>query len=261
MKNFLLLTVIAFALAACHSPSGTTPVSPVQATLAIGVSAAQQHAYRLAPQSGIINTDPVATASSGSVILTMIGRGTWSASPNATGDSYHNTFQLSGQTHAYQAWPESQTGLYVKTAAAGGSNHSFTASFGAVGSQSTDGDEVSLSVVEIKNGAKVQDVSFVEKTLPGGSTTLTSNAVTTTGPAILVAWWWGTAGIPPVGQNHVATPEASFTLLPDATRTIRLHSNGYVQFAAAYRKVSIAGTYTVTWTTTEGAQLYLVAVQ
>jgi len=227
----------------------------------IGIGAAQQHAYRVAPSNGIITTDAVTTQASGSVLLSVIARGTWSLTPDAPTDNHNNAFILVESAHSYQEWPDSKSALYVKTGAAGGTNHTFSVSFGKVGSEDTDGDEVSISMVEVKGATKIQMSSFAEKILPGGSTMLTSEPVTTTGPAVLVAWWWGTAGIPPVGQNHTAIPGNGFTLIPEATRTVRLNSNGYIQFAAAYKIVDGAGTYAASWTTTENAQLYLVAVE
>jgi len=264
MKSVKLLFLLSFilAVASCHKSTTITPApTPTPSNPDIGVGAAQQHAYRVTPASGSIITDPAITQASGSLLLSIVGRGTWSVSPNAPTDNHGNTFTLTNQTHTYHDWPNSETGLYIKIGAAGGANHTFSATFGSVGSQSTDGDEVSLSVVEVLHGTKIQGYSFVEKTLSGSSTTLTSNSVTTTGPAVLVAWWWGTAGIPPLGQNHTAIPGNGFTLIAEASRTARLNSNGYVQFAAAYKVVSTPGTYSMTWTTTEGAQLYLVAVQ
>jgi hypothetical protein len=79
--------------------------------------------------------------------------------------------------------------------------------------------------------------------------------VTTTGPATLVAFWWGDAGAE--GQKN-ATPGDGFTRV-DAI----LDEGSLVQCAVAVRDVDAAGTYSVTWTATplQGAQLWLVAVE
>ena len=85
--------------------------------------------------------------------------------------------------------------------------------------------------------------------------------MTTTGPATLVAWWWGSGGVRPVGDLHVAVPGDGFAIVPGATGLRSLSANGYVQVAVAAREVTGAGTYSVSWTGEEGAQLYLVAVR
>jgi hypothetical protein len=83
----------------------------------------------------------------------------------------------------------------------------------------------------------------------------TSASVTTTGPALLVAWWWGDAG---VDLDKTAVPDNGFTVI-DAV----LASGALVQCAVAVRQVGVAGTYNLTWTSTpqQGAQLWLAAVQ
>ncbi len=83
----------------------------------------------------------------------------------------------------------------------------------------------------------------------------TSQSVTTTGPATLVAAWFGDDASA-VAANPI--PNNGFTrieLVSDAVET--------VQMAIATKDVATAGTYNVTWDTTpvQGAQLYLVAVQ
>jgi hypothetical protein len=79
--------------------------------------------------------------------------------------------------------------------------------------------------------------------------------VTTTGPATLVAFWWGDAD---VADDKTAVPSDGFQVV-DAL----LLEGALVQCAVATREVGAAGTYSVTWTATplQGAQLYLVAVE
>src|SRR5262249_1063000 len=97
-------------------------------------------------------------------------------------------------------------------------------------------------------GTKIQAVAWNEVTAPG---TLTSRSVTTTGPATLIAFWWGD-GFPDT-TSQSATPNNGFT--PIDTNAEQLHS--FVQCAVAVRNVSTAGTYNVTWTATpeQGAQM------
>ena len=84
---------------------------------------------------------------------------------------------------------------------------------------------------------------------------LTSLNVTTTGPATLVAFWWGDGNQYFV---HTAVPDSGFTVIDSL-----LPLGSYVQTAVATRDVATAGTYHVTWNSggNEGAQLWLVAVQ
>ena len=83
----------------------------------------------------------------------------------------------------------------------------------------------------------------------------TSLSVTTTGPATLVAFWWGDAG---TNSNKTAVPNNGFVVIDSI-----LQSGALVQCAVAAKEVAAAGTYNVTWTATpqQGAQLWLVAVQ
>ncbi len=84
---------------------------------------------------------------------------------------------------------------------------------------------------------------------------LTSPAVTTTGPALLVAWWWGDAD---VRADKTAIPDNGFAVV-DAI----LLEGALVQCAVAVKQVELAGTYLVTWAATplQGAQLWIAAVQ
>ena len=113
-------------------------------------------------------------------------------------------------------------------------------------------DEVTLTVVEVQGGGVVSDVQWRE-VLSGQP--LTSSSVTTTGPALLVAWWWGDAD---ALQDKTAVPGNGFTVI-DAV----LVAGQLVQCAVAVRQVDAAGSYNVTWSSTplQGAQLWLVAVQ
>jgi hypothetical protein len=84
---------------------------------------------------------------------------------------------------------------------------------------------------------------------------LTSRSVTTTGPATLVAFWWGDGGVNP---DKFAVPNNDFFAVEALGMAGEL-----VQVTAAVKNVSEAGTYDVTWTATpaQGAQLWLVAVE
>jgi hypothetical protein len=194
-----------------------------------------------------ISTRTLDTQSSGSTMLVCIGRGDITAFTQPPTDNKGNTpYVQLGSTHGYvPQYPDSGTALYAFPSIAGGT--------GQVVSVSTVArDEVTLDAVEIKNGGVIQDYKWNE-VLQGHP--LTSLDVTTTGPATLVAFWWGDGNQYFV---HTAIPESGFTLLDSL-----LPLGSYVQTAIATKDVAAAGTYHVTWDSggNEGAQLWLVAVQ
>ncbi|MBT2323760.1 hypothetical protein J7E62_15540 [Variovorax paradoxus] len=194
--------------------------------------------------SSSLSTSGISTRTTGSTLLACVGRGLLAGS--APTDNAGNAFVQLGVAHTYTLWPNSGTALYACERAQGRVGHAVTVP------KPKDTDETTLSIVEIANGGSVRDVQWRE-VLSGNP--LTSASVTTTGPALLVAWWWGDAG---VDLDKTAVPDNDFTVIDSV-----LASGALVQCAAATRQVSAAGTYNVTWTSTppQGAQLWLVAVQ
>jgi hypothetical protein len=200
-------------------------------------------------QNGSLNISSPArnTQASGSTMLVCIGRGDISAFTGVPTDNRGNApYVQLGSTHGYvPQYPDSGTALYAFPSIAGGTGHVITASTVAF-------DEVTLDAVEIKNSGVIQDFKWNE-VLQGNP--LTSLNVTTTGPATLVAFWWGDGNQYFV---HTAIPDGGFTVIDSL-----LPLGSYVQTAVATRDVATAGTYHVTWNSggNEGAQLWLVAVQ
>jgi hypothetical protein len=194
-----------------------------------------------------IATAAMNTQASGSTMLVCVGRGDIGGFTQAPHDNKGNTLYVQlGSTHAYvPLYPNSGTALYAVQSAAGGTGHVVTATTIA-------GDEVTLDVVEIRNGGVIQDFKWNE-VLQGNP--LTSLSVTTTGPATLVAFWWGDGN---QYFAHTAIPDGGFTRI-DAILPI----GSYVQTAVATKDVATAGTYHVTWNSggNEGAQMWLVAAQ
>lgn len=186
----------------------------------------------------------MSTRTTGSTVLACVGRGVLSAI--APTDNAGNSFVQLDVAHTYTFWPSSGTVLYACAQARGLVGHTVTVA------KPTATDETTLSVVEITGGGFVRDVQWRE-VLSGQP--LTSASVTTTGPALLVAWWWGDAG---VGPEQTAVPNNGFTVIDSV-----LESGPLVQCAVAVRQVGVAGTYNVTWTPTpqQGAQLWVVAVE
>ena len=185
------------------------------------------------------------TTSSGSMVLACVGRGNVSMHVPPT-DSRGNTFVQIGATHVYSLWPSSGTALYGFAPLTAGSGYVVQ-----VAKQSTY-DETTMSVVEILNGNYLQDIKWSEAS---AGNPITSASVTTTGPALLVAWWWGDGD---VNGDKTAVPNNGFSVIHSI-----LAAGELVQCAVAVRQVSAAGTYNVTWTATptQGAQLWIAAIQ
>jgi len=194
----------------------------------------------------VLSTPPMSTATGRrSTIVVSVGRGAISAFAKPTDNKNPLAYPQLGATHAYTQYPSSGTALYALTGAQGGSGH-------VVSTSTPTDDELTLAAVEVVDGRMVQDFKWNEV---AGGNPITSLAVTTTGPATLVAFWWGDAG---VAGEKTATPNNGFTVVESILR-----SGALVQCAVATKTVSAAGTYDVTWTSTpiQGAQLWLAAVQ
>lgn len=194
--------------------------------------------------SPTLSASGMSTRANGSTLLACVGRGVLVA--DTPTDNAGNVFTGLDVAHTYTLWPNSGTALYACAQARGRTGHAVTVAKPKVT------DETTLTVVEILGGGVIRDVKWRE-VLVGQP--LTSASVTTTGPALLVAWWWGDAG---VEEDKTAVPNSGFTVIDSV-----LASGSLVQCAVAVRQVEAAGSYNVTWRATpqQGAQLWLVAVQ
>jgi hypothetical protein len=190
-----------------------------------------------------ISAPTMATQSTGSTMIVSAGRGSRFAFELPTDNKGNTPYQKLGE-HAYTRYPDSGTGLYAFANFTGGDNH-------IVSTGTTAMDEITFSVVEVTGGTRVQQFEWNEPL----QAPLTSRSVTTTGPATLVAFWWGDAG---VQNDKTAVPNNGFTVIDSI-----LQQGELVQCAVAVKNVAEAGTYDVTWVATplQGAQLWLVAVQ
>ena len=230
------------APAPAPGPAPAPAPAPTPDTPALGAHAL---AFNLdGVSSASLATSAISTRATASTLLVGVGRGVLAASVPT--DNAGNAFVQLGESHVYTLWPNSGTALYATAQARGSDAYVVTAEKPKVT------DETTLSVVEITGGGIVRDVQWRE-VLSGQP--LTSASVTTTGPALLVAWWWGDAG---VDLDKTAVPDNGFTVIDSV-----LASGALVQCAVAVRQVGAAGTYNVTWTSTpqQGAQLWLIAVQ
>ena len=211
------------------------------------------HALAFLPcdSTSTLSTTPVITQSSGSTILSWVGRGVIGSFTSATfpTDNKGNAYNILGSVNSYApTWPGSGETLYGIPLAMGGANHIFTV-------PQPLSDETTLAAVEVKNGGIIQDVQWNKTT--SDASTATSLNVTTTGPATLVAVWAGDSdgGVP----GYVAAqPNNGFTVVDS-----QLYAHCGVETVLATKDVSVPGTYNVTWTHSpnQGAHLWLVAVQ
>lgn len=191
-----------------------------------------------------ISTPVLGTQAAGSTIVVSVGRGNRYVFDLPTDNMGNAPYQQLGTEQKYTRYQDSGTALYAFPNAVGGSGH-------VVRTTTPADDEITLAAVEVVGGTRIQQFEWNEAL----SAPLTSRSVTTTGPATLVAFWWGDAG---VQSDKTAVPNNDFFVVDSI-----LQSGALVQCAVAVKNVTAAGTYNVTWTATpaQGAQLWLVAVE
>ncbi|GAB2555233.1 hypothetical protein [Rhodanobacter koreensis] len=214
---------------------------------------------------------PIETAASGSSLLVLVS--SYASNSDDPTDSYSNTWKQLGPSVTYNGYDgKFNARAYVALSARGGANHtvSVTKSGDAAG-------EISVPIIEIRHAGVLKDVAQ-NYPVPGtvgraanklarvwhdvagdpsvSSTALTSGSVTTTGPATLIAVWWGDATV----YSMTAVPDNGFKVIDSF---LELPPNSGTQCAVAFRQVKAAGTYSVTWTGSpaQGAILWLFAFQ
>lgn len=205
---------------------------------------------------------PIRTRDAGSSLLVLVGG--YASNAGLPSDNYGNHWVQQGENIAFRGYHgRFETAAYVALSARGGKNHRVTlAKTGAATG------EITAPFVEIRNAGVLQDVAS-NYALPGmvarlgeklgqgwPGARLSSGSVTTTGPATLVAVWWGDAFV----YRMTAVPDNGFKVIE---RFLDLPPSSGVQCAVAVRQVDRAGTYQVTWSTTpaQGAILWLFAFQ
>ena len=203
-----------------------------------------------------ISTPAMPTRASGSMIVVGVGRGDNTLFALPTDNKGNVPYQQVGIMHPYlHPFETSGTAAYEFTSARGGSDFMVTTTTGPI--STGQGDEITLAAVEVVGGTRIQQqVWNVIAQDTQNPVPVTSNSVTTTGPATLIAIWWGDA-FPNTPQS--ATPNNGFVVVDTNAQEI----GSFVQCAVAFKNVTAPGTYNVTWTSTpvQGAQLWLIAVQ
>jgi len=256
--DFLRVVSCLFLAVGCAGANTNTDASPTPPTDGPPVDVPGQvpgnprlgaHAlayYAQGAAGGALMTSPTATQSTGSTIVVSVGRGILAESKLPTDNKGNSPYQQIDTDHAYEpSYPNSGTALYAFASAKGGADFQ-------VSTNNADGDETTLAFVEVIDGKRVEDYSWK---MAETAKTVTSDGVATTGPATLVAFWWGDAN---QYFDKQAVPGDGFTRVDSI-----LKEGSLVQCAVAVKNVTEAGTYTVSWTAdpVQGAQLWLVAVQ
>lgn len=201
----------------------------------------------------MVSTPALAGSDAPTVLLVPVGRGDLGAFTPPTDNQGGGPYQQLGTAHPYTRYPGSGTALYAAVLPAGSAARVISAS-------TPPGDEVTLAAVAVK-GTRITAFAWNEVLAgqrsflrPSGNP-ITSQSVRTTGPATLVAIWWGDAG---VRDRKDALPDSGFTVI-DGVR----EAGEVVQCVVAVKRVEAAGTYQVRWRSTprQGAQLWLAAVE
>ncbi len=209
----------------------------------IGAHGLSYHAYEDNPATITLNLRRRQPVSS----FVLVGVGGLVASFAAPLGATGNIFSARGPVLQYFPYPGYGNALYVCP------NYQAGARLAISSTKQTDpGGEFTLSAVEILDANKLQALSI---NYPKADQPQRSDAVTTTGPALLLAWWWGDAD----GKRaHTARPGPGFVVLESI-----LLRGGLVQCCLAYRLVEEAGSYDITWQSSpkQGAILWLAALQ
>ena len=195
-----------------------------------------------------VMTDPITTQRGDSSLIVF--NGGYLSNASAPTDSYANHWKQLGNDVPFGNGYGDRFNVkaYVVLDAKGGPGH--TVSFAKHGNPI---GEISVPFIEIRHAGVLQDVS--QNYAPTGLQ-LTSGNVTTTGPATLIAVWWGDGGV----KRMTAVPNNGFAVIDSY---LMLPDNSGVQCAVAYKQVAAAGTYNVSWAgaPVQGAILWLFAFQ
>lgn len=186
----------------------------------------------------------LSTAASGSSLLAFVAG--YAANDAAPRDSYRNPWRPQGPPVVYRGYEgRFDVRAYVSQGGRGGAAHRI----GVLKTAMPEG-ELTLAVVEARNARLVDSA----QAYPEPAWRVTSGSVTTDGPALLVAAWWGDT----TGLRHIAVPGDGFRVIE---RFTTLPPNSAVQGVIAVRQVRRGGVYKVTWSAApkQGAVLWLFA--
>jgi hypothetical protein len=240
-------TTMAAIFLACPANAATSAIdSPTQPrpSSTLGAHTLLTHSEGLGVSPAI--TSPITTQASGSTFIVF--NGGYADNDASPVDSYANRWKPLTKRVSYgNGYERFSVQSYIALMARGGPRH--TVSIAKPGQPT---GEISLPFIEIKSGV-LKDVA---QNYPEANMVVTSGKVTTTGPATLIALWWGDGGL----KRMSAVPNNGFTVIESF---LELPDNSGVQCAVAFKQVQSAGTYDVSWigTPVQGAILWLLAFQ
>jgi len=192
-------------------------------------------------------TSPIDTQASGSSLIVL--NGGYAGNATTPIDNYANHWKQLGSSVPYQNGYEAfDVTAYIALSAEGGTRHTVS-----IAKSANASGEISLPFIEVRQAGLLQD--FAQNYAAPGLV-LKSGEVTTTGPATLIAVWWGDGGV----KRMTARPNNEFSVIDSY---LMLPDNSGVQCAVASRQVTKAGTYDVSWigSPIQGAILWLFAFQ
>lgn len=192
-------------------------------------------------------TAPVDTQTSGSSLIVF--NAGFASNNRLPTDTYANDWSPLGNPVVYTGYDGVfDVKAYVALVGHGGNGHRVS----IVKNGQADG-EITMPFIEVRNAGKLQGFA---QNYPSTNASITSGNVTTTGPATLIAVWWGDAFV----LDMTTVPGQGFTVIDSL---LHLPPNSAVQCAVAYKQVSTAGTYNVSWSQSpsQGAPLWLFAFQ
>ena len=190
---------------------------------------------------------PITTQPNGSALIVFNGGYSGNAAPPV--DSYSNKWKQLGRSVTYgNGYDGFDVKAYVALSAKGGPHHTVS-----IFKHANATGEISVPFIEVRQAGVLRDVA---QNYAASGLVLTSGSVTTTGPATLVALWWGDGGV----TRMTAVPNNGFSVIDSF---LKLPDNSGVQCAVAYKQVATAGTYNVSWigAPIQGAILWLFAFQ
>lgn len=195
----------------------------------------------------VATTAPIDTAATRSSLLVFSAG--YTANGSAPTDNHANTWAQLGDPVVYRGYDgQFDVTAYIALHAQGGASHTVS-----IVKNGVPAGEITVPFVEVRDAGTLQSVAV---NYPPAGSVLTSGDVTTTGPATLVAIWWGDA----TGLHHSAVPDAGFAIIENF---VDLPPGSAVQCVVAAKQVTAAGTYHVNWATSpeQGAPLWLLAFQ
>lgn len=247
------VTIATLLIAGAAAAQSGAPVSPdLPSTPPANLSIPTLGAHTLLTHSEGMGVSPAVTAPidtqpEGSSLIVLNGGYVGNATTPV--DSFDNRWKRVGGSAVYNGYGGAfNVTAYVALSAQGGKGHTVT-----IAKRANPAGEISVPFIEVMHAGILKDVA---QNYPAPGLVLTSGNVTTTGPATLVAVWWGDGPV-----KHMTTrPDSGFTLLDSY---LMLPDNSGVQSAVAYRQVTAAGTYNVSWigSPIQGAILFLFAFQ